>query len=179
MKNKTIVAMLALLSIGLVVAGSVSAYRFGMWQDPENREEIQEAIENNDFDSWREAMMNRINQENFDEIVQRHGMIRERRQEKQENREQNQEMTDEACELGGEEGYEMWLESLSERPGARRLQEVIQDAQDFDKLCELHELRNDPDSDPDKIRDLSEELSLPRGRGFGNCGFQGKNIGKN
>ena len=66
--KNTIFALLALMLVGIVATAGASA--FG-WMS-EDREDVRQAIEDNDFEAWRTAKQTRITEENFNEVVSRH-----------------------------------------------------------------------------------------------------------
>ena len=47
-----------------------------------NREEIETALESGDFNGWKSAMEAELTEERFNQMVQRHSMRKERRQER-------------------------------------------------------------------------------------------------
>ena len=76
-----IFGLLGLLMIGVVVAGSATAFRF--WLGPQDSEAVQTAIENNDYDAWKAAIEDKLTQENFDKLVEQHNTMTQLRENRQ------------------------------------------------------------------------------------------------
>lgn len=86
MKNKTILLMtlsiVAILGLGLVAAflGNGKMHS-GLYEIDEEMKQfkvaIQEAIENEDFESWRTLMESQLTQEKFDGLVEKHNQFSE------------------------------------------------------------------------------------------------------
>ena len=87
MKKNTVFGMMALFVVGIILsAGAVSAYRGdysveGPNCSPERHEEMQQAFENQDYDSWYNLMtqdgrhprvVDVVTEDNFDVFVQAH-----------------------------------------------------------------------------------------------------------
>ena len=83
MKNKLTLGIVALVVVGVLAGGFVSAFGFGngpmgdiseedRTEMQEFHESIQEAIENNDYEAWKSLMESRLTEEHFDEIIERH-----------------------------------------------------------------------------------------------------------
>ena len=70
MKN-AIIALLAVFVIGGIVAAGATAFGLGPMQDQDTKDTIRQAIEDNDFDAWKSAMMSMVTEENFD-LVSHH-----------------------------------------------------------------------------------------------------------
>ena len=105
MQNKNVLSFLALGIIGLLVIGGVSAYGFGFGRDNEfseeqredmhsNQQAIRQSIEDNDYAAWEALMQERlamneerlaqmedkINEQGFQEMAERHANMQEFRQ---------------------------------------------------------------------------------------------------
>jgi hypothetical protein len=79
MKKTIIFGLAALMLIGIVAAGMPAmGHMLGM--DRAGNDAIRTAIEDNDFDAWREAVTATITEENFNEIVERYATMSERMQ---------------------------------------------------------------------------------------------------
>jgi len=78
--KKTSVGLLALTLFGLIVsAGLVSAFG-ARFVGEEHGLAIKQAIEENDFEAWKAAMMETLTQENFDKLAERHAAMFEKRE---------------------------------------------------------------------------------------------------
>lgn len=80
MKNmkKTTISLAALALVGILGSvGLASAFGFGFF-DGQNRTAIEQAVKNNDFQSWKSAMTETLTQENFDKIVERRNLTSNR-----------------------------------------------------------------------------------------------------
>ncbi len=72
--------LLALTLVGVIAtAGIVAAFGAGFITS-EQRSAIKQAIENNDYEAWRNAIIATLTQENFNKIVERYKAISERRE---------------------------------------------------------------------------------------------------
>jgi len=63
-----------------VTIGIASAFFGAGFGNEENRLAIKQAIENNDFNAWKNAIIETLTQENFDKLVERYRTITERRE---------------------------------------------------------------------------------------------------
>jgi len=76
--KKTIIYLLALMTIGLIAcAGLATAFGLGFVNE-EQKSTIKQAIEDNNFEAWKSAIIETLTQENFDKLVERHKVISER-----------------------------------------------------------------------------------------------------
>ena len=112
MNTKTTYAIV-LASMALILIGSVSAFGglgFGQNGDAEEmqafHEDVQTAIENNDYEAWKSLMESQLTEEQFNSMVERHSQM----QEVKEIREQMRE----ARESGDTETFENLQEQLQE-----------------------------------------------------------------
>ena len=105
METKYKIALGALLALSILGVGFVAAYPMGFrrFQDftaedfetfSEERQQMVDAIENGDYDTWKTLMEDRIEEmksdlteENFDSIVERHSQMKESRELRQQIRE--------------------------------------------------------------------------------------------
>lgn len=117
MKNKALFGFLALFVIGILTTGFVSAFGFGngpmgnlseeeMTEMQAYHESIREAIQNNDYESWRSLMESKLTQEEFDLRVEHHNQMMEMRDLREQLRE--------AYEVGDDSLVEKLQEELSE-----------------------------------------------------------------
>lgn len=90
-------SVIALLGVGIVAAFPFNFGRGMMAQDLSEEEQIemqafhdalQEAIENEDFDSWKSLMESQLTEENFNKMIEMREQQEERRAEMEEQREQ-------------------------------------------------------------------------------------------
>ena len=145
MKRTKFFGVIALMII-LAALGTASAFGghfFGI--DPDNREDIVNAVEANNYQAWNEAMSNRLTEENFNKCVERH----EARSEMRDHREDKKL----AIEAGD---YEAFLVAAENWP----MLSNIQDEGDFQILVQLHQARLDGDYETGA--ELREQLGLPR-----------------
>ena len=159
MKNKKVVigSLVTILTLG---AGLSSVYAFQVGHfgfDKENKNKIKEAIENNDYEAWRSLMENRISEENFIEMRERH---------------QNMEGTKEAIENND---YDAFVEAVKGSPMEERLGDKVT-KDNFDKFVEMHNLRED--GKYDEARVVGNELGLERLGGLGMRHGVGRHMSK-
>jgi hypothetical protein len=72
-------ALVALFLVGIVTAGAVSAFGFGGKRG--YNEDVHEAIENEDYGAWKEAITEELTEERFQLQLERHQMHKERLEE--------------------------------------------------------------------------------------------------
>lgn len=143
MKRTKFFSVLALMII-IAALGTASAFG-GIFcgMDPESSEDIVNAIEANDYKAWKEAMSNRLTEENFNMLVERHEAISERQAHR------------EVIELAIQEGdYETWKEAVENMNS-----EMMLDEDDFKILVQLHQASEN--GDYETLKKLSEQLGLP------------------
>jgi hypothetical protein len=76
--KKTKIYIAALVLVGIMgVVGLASATGFGFFNG-QNRTAIEQAIKNNDFESWKTAVTETLTQENFNKIVEMRNATSER-----------------------------------------------------------------------------------------------------
>lgn len=136
--------MVLVFSIG--AASAFGGNFFGM--DSESRENMVNAIESKDYDSWREAKSDRLTEEKFNERVARHEAMSEMR-ELREDRKQ-------AIEAGDYEAFKVAAENWP-------MLSKIQDEGDFEILSQLHQAKLD--GDYETVEELREQLGLLGGFG--------------
>ena len=130
--------------------GAASAYGGKFFEmDSESREDMVNAIEAKDYDSWKEAKSNRLTEENFNERVARH----EARSEMRELREDKKL----AIEAGDYEAFKVAAKNWPILPN-------IQNEDDFETLVELHQAKLD--GDYETVEELREQLGLLGGFGM-------------
>lgn len=148
MKKISILSVLAVMVL-IFSIGAASAFRgnfFGM--DPENREDMVNAIEAEDYDAWMAAKSDRMTEENFNERVAKH----EARAEMRELREDKKL----AIEAGD---YEAFLVAAENWPMLSK----IQNEDDFELLVQLHQAKQDGDFET--VEELKEQLGMFGGFG--------------
>ena len=148
MKRTKFFGVLALMII-VASLGTVSAFGghfFGM--DPESREDIVNAVEANDYGAWKEAMSNRLTEENFNMLVERHEQMSEMREQREDMKL--------AIEAGDYEAFEV---AAKDWP----MLSNIQNEDDFEILVQLHQAKLD--GDYETVEELREQLGLLDGFG--------------
>lgn len=154
MKKRTIFGLLALMLMGIVAAaGTVSAFGFGFMQD---RESIDEAIQNNDFGSWKTTMESQLTQENFNSLVERHNSMSFCRD--------IHESLQQAIE---EEDYDAYVEAASSSTGCP-MPTLELSEEDFEILVGIHQAREEGDFET--AHELMAELDLEMPLGVGPAG---------
>lgn len=165
MKKNIILGLVALMLVGIVAAGA-SAFR-GHFGDSEDKEEMKQAIENNDFDAWKSLIEEKLTQENFDEIVQRH-----------ENRSLHRENKEAVKQAIDSNDYDAYLEAIKNIDDLPEDHETLSE-DDFNKVVEMHEAMQEGDHETAKeIREeLGDKLPGPKGpRGKGMQQGQGRGM---
>ena len=106
MENKQKIAVISLLALGILGIGFVAAFPMGfggfnqgltaeeMQTMKEEQQQMMDAIENGDYETWKTLMENRIDEmkaelteENFNQLVERHSQMNEAREIRQQIRE--------------------------------------------------------------------------------------------
>ncbi len=136
--------MVLVFSIG--AASAFGGNFFGM--DSGSRENMVNAIESKDYDSWKEAKSDRLTEENFNERVEKH----EARSEMRELREDKIR----AIEAGDYEAFKVAAENWP-------MLSNIQDEGDFEILSQLHQAKLD--GDYETVEELRKQLGLLGGFG--------------
>jgi len=93
MKNKTSIGVFVVATIVLLAVGSVAAFGLGFGQmakgdltDEEKaqmqefRTNVETAIENNDYATWKSLMESELSEENFNLLVEQHSQMSEMKQ---------------------------------------------------------------------------------------------------
>jgi hypothetical protein len=163
MKKITKFGIFALLIVSLV--GSVFAFNGNGFRN----EAVSDAIETDDYSAWKEAKMDGLTQERFDEVKERHGQ----RSERFEQREQRREEMDAAI----EEGYDAFVELTADTFQGEKLLGIVTE-ENFETFVAMHNARQD--GDYDLVKELADELGFePPRNDFGNHQMgQGKGMGK-
>ena len=146
----------ALVFTLVLTAGATSVYAFagdmgGKFN--EDREKMKEAVENNDYNAWKNIMTERINEEHFSEMVEMH-----------KNKGEMMEKKEQAREAVKNGDYNAWLEIVGEDS---KMAEKI-NADNFSKLTEMHNLRQE--GKHDEAKEIREELGLEKGLRDGKMG---------
>jgi hypothetical protein len=89
MEKRQIVGVFALAMVALLGVGMVSAFGFGNQMSEEDRDNMKNAIESGDYQTWREIKMSQISEEKFEEAKARHQERAEFREAMKEAREAN------------------------------------------------------------------------------------------
>lgn len=124
-----IFGIFGLLIVGLVAStGVVSALGFGsMEKNPElqeHRQEIVQAIEDNDFDTWKSAIEDSLTEEHFEMLVERH-----------ENFAEHKDMRFATRDAIMDGDYDAYLEAVEELG----VTEHVITEEDFNNLVEMHQ----------------------------------------
>jgi len=142
--------LFGLLLIGVLAAGSVSA--FGWRHD----EEATQALEDGDYDAWREARLSELTEENFETMRSQYA-----------DREEQRETMDAiktALEAGDYDEWKDLIESLDDYP----LDVETFTEEDFDILVQMHEARQS--GDLETVEELADELGFETPFGLGPFG---------
>lgn len=157
--KKKFVGLFAILAIGLLItAGAVSAFGPKGFADDEDRAALDQAIENGDYQTWKNLHEEMLTEDHFNDI-------RERHQERQEMMEGRDTLRT-AIESGDYEAYTQAV--LEIHPEATLISE-----DDFNTLVEIHQARID--GDMDTWQTLRDEIDFEPGMyGHGDGMFMGK-----
>lgn len=144
--NKTIVlSVLVLILVGSVIAStgiSFSGRFFGKRMDPEAMGAIQQAIEENNYIAWKEAMMKPLSEEYFNKIVERHEVM---------------EIIKQALEEGD---YDAWKEAIESLERTPRIAEIITE-ENFGIFVQMRNAMED--GDYETVKELRGELGIEKG----------------
>lgn len=164
MKNK-LLSLFAIFAIGLLAtAGAVSAFGgFKGGLDDETRDALDVAIENNDFDSWKNLRESLLTENRFEEVKERH-------QERSEMRE-SRDLMREAIES---DDYDAYTQAVLEiHPEA-----TVMSEDDFAILVDMHVARDSGDMDTwQELRDEYDIRPMPMGRNMNGIGAMNKGFG--
>lgn len=163
MKKIGIFSVLSLLLVGLI-AGTVFAFPIGEGMKEGRQrnfignEDVNTAIENNDYDAFVKAveesgnsvLLSEFDEEKFNELVENHNERIEQRALMEETREKIEAALESS-------DFSDWYAAIQDCSHVEQLTESITE-DNFDKYVELHEAK-------EKVRALSEELGLERGFG--------------
>ncbi len=156
MNKTTMLVVAGLLMIGLVAsAGIVSAFggRFGGCGFSDTRGAIKQAVENNDYEAWKDTMSGTMTEEKFREIVERHQSRPERRESMNERRE----AVKQALET---QDYTAWKNAIDSFERTGRITDKITE-DNFGTFVKLHEARQNRDYET--LKELREELGFDKG----------------
>jgi uncharacterized short protein YbdD (DUF466 family) len=121
--NRKTICILTLI-IGLVVfTGIVSAFYGLGFMNEDSRSKIKQAIENSDYNAWRNAMIETLTQENFNKLVEKYKTMIERRK--------LQDAVRQAIESGD---YEAYKEAMQKFIGSFK----IMSEEDFNTLVQRY-----------------------------------------
>ena len=136
-------AVITAMVLGMVaVSGTALAFNGGFGL--ENREEVMNAIETGDYETWKAAIEETLTEENFDRL-----------REMQQNREmemENMEAARQAMEDGDYEAWKTAMENCERCP----VEEVTEEQ--FNLMAQMHEARMNGDFET--ARELSQELGI-------------------
>jgi len=170
------VGLAAATTIGVASAYQGSGFGKGPNFPPEKHDQIVKAVESNDYNAWKELVAGRrvtevINEENFSKFAEMHNLIKEGKYEeagkireelglkmkrgfKAENRLEKRKAIEES-------DYNAWKELVA----GRRVAEVIDSEDKFNKLVESHNLIKE--GKYEEAREIRESLGLKHHRGGG------------
>lgn len=160
MKKTTFAALLSVVVLGIVAAGTASAFGLGrgLFAQGDYKSYV-DAMEEKGIEPMSEALYN--------ELV-------EHREQMETHRLQMKESRAKAMAAIGAGDYDAWLAAISEMPNAEEMTEKITEA-NFDLLVQMHEARED--GDWETAEELAGQLSLDmpfgQGKGMGGMGNQG------
>lgn len=147
--KKMLIGLLALLTIGLVASSSaVLAFGFGKGRmgDVESYDAVRDAIENNDYEAWIEAMNSQLSEEVFNSHVERHNERIAWAEENGIDLDAQRTAHDAMREAIDSNDYEAYLEAVAalEKATGKESPRSL-DEEDFEKLVEMHEARESGD----------------------------------
>ncbi len=188
MKNSKLLTATAVFSVAITAAVTTmsltSAYRGNTNQDfkpsnkiqisAEQREAMHEALKNKDYDAWVEnapadGRHSDLTQAEFEELAEKHLEKIESREERKELREARKAALDEVF---ANNDYEGWKELMTESGKNSQILEVI-NADNFDKLIEIHNLKKEGKAKFEEAQALMQELGIEK-----NFEKQGSHKGK-
>jgi len=152
MKNKYLFGLISLMLIGLFVINPVSAF---MGKGLFRTENVDTAISNNDFTSWKHAVESELTEENFNNVI-------ERRNNREQNRDLNREIHDSMRIAIENNDYGAWLEAAQSLENFPKDIETITE-EDFNTLVEIHNARISGDFE--LAHELMEDSDLSFGFG--------------
>ena len=142
MKKKKIIigSLVTFLTLG---AGLTSVYAFqgGFGPSEEERTEMKKAIENNDFEAWKNLKESKLTKENFSKMRVMH---------------QDKEKMKEAIKSGD---YSAFEEAIKDSPMQDKLGGKITE-ENFDKFVEMHNLKKE--GKYDEAQAIAEELGFEK-----------------
>lgn len=148
--RKGILASMAVLIISILTA---SAFAVGLGKDANgNNQAIKEAIENNDYNAWKTAMTSELTEERFNQIVEKH--------QKMQNRKENIDALKAAIEA---EDFEAWQSAVSEMENPPKYASGITE-ENFDTLVEFYNAKES--GDKEKAKELAKELGIHQPQKF-------------
>lgn len=134
------IGVFALMVIGMLTMTTlVSAFMgFGNF---DNRDEIDAAIESDDYSAWKRAMSNTLTEDRFNEMKQRHSQNSGKR-----------DLMRTAIDSGDYDAYKEIVEEISDE----RFEVLTEE--DFNTLVEIHQARNDGDFE--LVHELMEDVDF-------------------
>jgi hypothetical protein len=160
--------LLGMLAITIVVASIGSVAAFGgklLGIDPQNRDEITNAIKANDYNAWQAAMSTQLTQDNFNKLVQRyqtmsqmHGNMSENNGTKFSGR---QALSAEMIQAIKDGNYDAWKSAVVNSNST--LVSKITNEDQFKTLVQIYQAKQD--GNYTKVKELNQQLGLPTGIG--------------
>ena len=146
-----VVAIVVVLGLSLVAAYPFS----GLFNDKQSElhEAIQSAIENDDYSTWRSLMEEKLSEENFDLIVERHKVMSEKFETKQETMQAIQNAMD-------AKDYDAWKTAIESNKMYFNLADKITE-DNFATFVQLHAAKQSGDFET--VKELSSELGFELG----------------
>ena len=174
--DKKILAALIVAGVAAAAGATLASANGIGFGNSEQKEAVRQAIENKDYNAWREAIKNRpkitdkINKENFDRFSDMHGLMKEGKHEeaKQIRKElglpkfggRHGRMDPEKREAIGQAmencDYKAWKEQVGNHPVSKKITE-----ENFPKFVEMHNLMKSGDKEGAKA--IADELGLKKG----------------
>lgn len=164
-----------LAALALIATAGLASAKFTL-MDEESRDQLEEAVENKDYESWKSIIESapRItdyidSQEDFERYIEMKELMKDGNTEEAEAireelglpeglvRTRSQKGGNSAAREAVENGdYQAWLEATDEDS---KMREYITDEAAFNKLVELYQAKENDDDD--RVEELREELGLP------------------
>jgi len=145
MKKTYILGIIGLLVVALV-ASTAFAFDFKGMISEENRDAVKDAIVNNDFYAWQEAMINELTEEKFEKLVEMYQTMEDRRADK--------EAVHAALDAND---YDAWVAAIADLEIQPKIAEVINE-DNFHLAVELHEARENNDNE--RVKEILNELGV-------------------
>ena len=145
MKKTYILGIIGLLVVALV-ASTAFAFDFKNIVSEENRDTVKDAIVNNDFYAWQEAMINELTEERFEKLVEMYQNM--------ENKITVKENVHAALDTND---YDAWVAAIAELKIQPKIASVINE-DNFYLVVELHEARENNDNE--RVKEILNEFGV-------------------